>query len=100
MVAAYDSRRDGSAGPDTQPSAVESWSGLAPAKGESLPARAAASNFSRAAAQAASTALPTLAAVCEPPETGVFGMAVSPSSKRTFSTGRPSASAATCVMTV
>jgi hypothetical protein len=38
--------------------------------------------------------------VIEPPCTGAIGMSLSPSSKRTRSTGRPSASAATWVIDV
>ena len=61
---------------------------------------ASAFSFARNARQAARTALPTLAMVVEPPCSWAFGSAVSPSSKRTWSAGRPSASAATWVMDV
>ena len=56
--------------------------------------------FSRAFSHAAFTAGATLATVVEPPETPAGGISVSPSSKSILSTGMPSASAATCVMTV
>ena len=55
---------------------------------------------SRSFLQAAFTAEPTLAVVCEPDAIGASGSCVSPSSKRTFSTGTPSSSAAICVMIV
>jgi len=55
---------------------------------------------SRRARHAASTAVPTLAIVIEPPCTGARGRTVSPSSKRTRSIGRPSVSAATWVIDV
>ena len=62
------------------------------------PPRASAS--SRALRQAACTALPTLAMVSEPPWTGAFGSRVSPRMNFTRSIGRPSVSAATCVIDV
>ena len=62
------------------------------------PPRASAS--SRALRQAACTALPTLAMVIEPPCTGALGSRVSPRVNFTRSIGRPSVSAATCVMDV
>ena len=57
-------------------------------------------NFSRSCVAARATIGPTLAALCDPPETGAFGNFVSPSSNRTRFTGMPSASAAICVITV
>ena len=50
--------------------------------------------------QAACTALPTLAIVIEPPCTGALGSRVSPRMNFTRSIGRPSVSAATCVIDV
>jgi hypothetical protein len=50
--------------------------------------------------QASKRAEPALAAPHEPPEPGVSGKSLSPSSMRTFSTGKPSISAAICVKTV
>ena len=50
--------------------------------------------------QAACTALPTLAIVIEPPCTGALGSRVSPRTNFTRSIGRPSVSAATCVIDV
>jgi hypothetical protein len=47
---------------------------------------------------AASTAGVTLAALCEPPETGALGKLESPICTVMRLTGRPSASAATCAM--
>ena len=44
--------------------------------------------------------MPVDAIVTEPVDAGFSGMSVSPSSKRTRSTGMPNASAATCDMTV
>ncbi len=52
------------------------------------------------AAQAACTADPTLAIVVEPPCSLAAGNVESPSSNRTRSTGKPSASAATWVAEV
>ena len=46
------------------------------------------------------TAEPTVAAVVDPPEVGVGGRSLSPSSNFTFAKGNPSASAATWVITV
>ena len=43
---------------------------------------------------------PTLSIVIDPAEIGASGRVVSPSSKRTRSTGKPSASAATWAITV
>src|SRR5205814_100376 len=57
-------------------------------------------NLLRSCWHAAWTAGATLATVIDPPETGAGGSAVSPSSNRTLCTGRPSVSAATCVITV
>ena len=57
-------------------------------------------SFCRIARPAACTAGETLAADCEPPAPGAFGRRESPSSKRTFATGTPIASAATCDITV
>ena len=71
-----------------------------PCRGEAGSAIASWIAWSRAIRPASFTADPVLAAVCDPPETGVSGISVSPSSKRTRSGGRPSASAAICVMIV
>ena len=54
----------------------------------------------RIASHAACTAGATLAADCDPPAPGAFGKRESPSSKRIRATGTPSASAATCDITV
>jgi len=59
-----------------------------------------ASAWSRALRQAACTAVPTLAIVIEPPCTGARGSRVSPRVNFTRSIGRPSVSAATCVIEV
>ena len=73
---------------------------VSPTNGDPLSAIARPIALSRAAIPAAFTAEPVLAAVVDPPEPGVCGMSVSPSSKRTRSGGRPRASAAICVMIV
>ena len=74
--------------------------GSAPFSGEPASATAVAMIFSRSAAAARFTAGPTVAAVQEPPETGVSGIWVSPRSERTFCMGSPSSSAAICAITV
>ncbi len=54
----------------------------------------------RAWRHASFTAEPVLDAVIDPPETGVGGYLLSPSSKVTRSIGMPRVSAAICVMIV
>ncbi len=56
--------------------------------------------WSRSARAAAATAGATLAAVIDPAARGDSGKSLSPISKRTWSTGTPSISAATWLMTV
>jgi hypothetical protein len=59
-----------------------------------------APSLARSDSHAACTAQPTLAIVCDPPCEGAGGNALSPSSKRTRSSGSPSVSAATWVIAV
>jgi hypothetical protein len=70
------------------------------AKGEPGCAFASFKSFAHSASQVTFTAVPTDAAVHEPPCKGDSGSIVSPSSKVTRSIGTPAASAATCVMIV
>lgn len=69
-------------------------------KGERSSPRASSVNRRRASSPARRTAGPAFAAVCEPADNGDSGNDVSPSSKRTRFMGKPSASAAICVMMV
>ena len=71
-----------------------------PCNGDPGSATASRNNFCRRAVLVTSTADPTLAAVIDPAAMGASGMSLSPRSKRTFSNGSPSASAATCAITV
>jgi hypothetical protein len=99
-ISAGVSPRVGSARSAMRPSAKATSPASAPWSGWPWSPRASPSSFARARTAADCTALPTLAMVIEPPWTGAFGKSVSPSSNRTRSTGRPSVSAATCVMAV
>ena len=91
---------DGSPLRKKRPSATLTASAAALCSGERASPRASSSTWSRTAAAAPCTAGPTLATVIEPPSTGARGKSESPSSKRTFVAGRPSASAAIWVMAV
>ena len=61
---------------------------------------ARAKTCSRAAIAAACTAGPTLATVCDPPESGACGRCESPSATATRDGASPSSSAAICAITV
>src|SRR5204862_136782 len=78
---------------NSRPPPAATCSGFAPFSGEASSPLARASTLSRAASAASWTAEPTLAMVIDPPWTGALGRRESPSSKRTLSAGRPSASA-------
>jgi len=84
----------------TTPSANSSSSAEAPASGERSNPSAIWNSRCFAFSAAARIAEPTLAALCEPPDTGAFGKSLSPSSKRTRCSGIFSASAASCAITV
>ena len=88
------------AGAGARPAVLDRRRASAPCSGECGSPIASATSCRRAAAQAASTAEPTLSIVIEPAEIGASGRLVSPSSKRTRATGSPSASAATWAITV
>ena len=92
--------RAASAASTSRPSPALTWSAVAPFKGEASSAVTRFSTSARAATAASWTAEPTLATVIEPPSTGAGGSRESPSSNRTWPAGRPSASAAICVITV
>ena len=100
MTLAMGSVFAGSLFEDSTPSTASTSSGFLPNRGERASVTAKAMTCFRMSQPTHFTADPTLAAVCEPPETGVSGKFVSPSSKRTLSREIPSASAAIWVMIV
>ena len=86
--------------PWSRPFSTRTSSGRKPRSGEAASAIAILTIFSRSAVQVSSTAEPTLAAVIDPAAIGASGISLSPKSKRVFSYGTPSASAAICAITV
>ena len=74
--------------------------GAAPCTGDAGSTTAVRISLSRNEFDATKTAEPTLAIVLEPECDGALGKALSPKENRTRCNGRPSASAATCVIDV
>lgn len=83
MIAAAGSRLSGFDTLTTQPLLTMTSSPGTPKSGDPRSASAIDINWSRACMQHARTAGDTLAADCEPPDTGALGSDESPSAKRT-----------------
>jgi hypothetical protein len=83
-----------------RPSATVTSSGREPFSGDAGSTTAVRISLSRKIFAALDTAEPTLAMVRDPECGGALGKRLSPNANRTLIAGRPSASAATCVIDV